>query len=154
MTDSPFVNLGFVVPVFSPRDDPITCLNKAMAFLTAVASSRAMLRVQREILQVDRQELLNATTAKVKDTWLGNALIQSDQGMLHDCGDLSTTQAILIANISNYGSDIISEVPNSENYLNDMDNQSVLALQDFKQSPVMDVTDNEISSDSNIIPYS
>ncbi|GKB13195.1 hypothetical protein Tco_0847118 [Tanacetum coccineum] len=35
-----------------------------------------------------------------------------------------------------------------------MDNQSVLALQDFEQSPVMDVTDNEISSDSNIIPYS
>ncbi|GJY76658.1 reverse transcriptase domain-containing protein [Tanacetum coccineum] len=45
-------------------------------------------------------------------------------------------------------------VPNSETYLNDMDNQSVLALQDFEQSPVMDFTDNEISSDSNIIPYS
>ncbi|GJZ86294.1 putative reverse transcriptase domain-containing protein [Tanacetum coccineum] len=30
----------FVVPVFSPRDDLIACLNKAMAFLTAVASSR------------------------------------------------------------------------------------------------------------------
>ncbi|GKF80859.1 hypothetical protein Tco_0239461, partial [Tanacetum coccineum] len=27
-----------------------------------------------------------------------------------DCDDLSTTQAILMANISNYGSDIISEV--------------------------------------------
>ncbi|GKC77964.1 hypothetical protein Tco_1128738 [Tanacetum coccineum] len=36
----------------------------------------------------------------------------------------------------------------------DMDNQSVLALQDFEQSPVMDFTNNEISSDSNIIPYS
>ncbi|GJZ33008.1 hypothetical protein Tco_0578444 [Tanacetum coccineum] len=33
-------NLIFVVPVFSPGDDPIACLNKAMAFLTAVASSR------------------------------------------------------------------------------------------------------------------
>ncbi|GJT69804.1 hypothetical protein Tco_1029090 [Tanacetum coccineum] len=42
-----------------------------------------------------------------------------------DCDDLSTAQAILMANISNYGSDIISEVPNSETYLNDMDNQSV-----------------------------
>nr|GEW37213.1 hypothetical protein [Tanacetum cinerariifolium] len=31
---------GFVVPVFSPGDDPIACLNKAMAFLTAAASSR------------------------------------------------------------------------------------------------------------------
>ncbi|GJT99523.1 retrovirus-related pol polyprotein from transposon TNT 1-94 [Tanacetum coccineum] len=71
-----------------------------------------------------------------------------------DCDDLSTTQAVLMANISNYGSDVISEVPNSETYLNDMDNQSVHALQDFEQSPVMDFTDNEISSDSNIIPYS
>nr|GEV37697.1 hypothetical protein [Tanacetum cinerariifolium] len=31
---------GFAVPVFSPGDDLIACLNKAMAFLTAVASSR------------------------------------------------------------------------------------------------------------------
>ncbi|GKA87902.1 retrovirus-related pol polyprotein from transposon TNT 1-94, partial [Tanacetum coccineum] len=30
----------FVVPVFSPRDNPIACLNKAMAFLTAIASLR------------------------------------------------------------------------------------------------------------------
>ncbi|GJZ37522.1 retrovirus-related pol polyprotein from transposon TNT 1-94 [Tanacetum coccineum] len=32
----------FVVPVFSPGDDPIACLNKAMAFLTVVASSRGI----------------------------------------------------------------------------------------------------------------
>ncbi|GKE79969.1 hypothetical protein Tco_1549969, partial [Tanacetum coccineum] len=48
--------------------------------------------------------------------------------------DLSTAQAIFMANISNYGSDVI--------------------LEDFEQSPVMDFTDNEISSDSNIISYS
>nr|GEY64602.1 uncharacterized mitochondrial protein AtMg00810-like [Tanacetum cinerariifolium] len=71
-----------------------------------------------------------------------------------DCDDLSNAQAVLMANISNYGSDVISEVTNSDNYLNDMYNQSVHALQDFKQSPVMDFTDNEISSDSSIIPYS
>ncbi|GKF92015.1 retrovirus-related pol polyprotein from transposon TNT 1-94 [Tanacetum coccineum] len=29
---------GFAVPVFSPGDDLIACLNKAMAFLAAVAS--------------------------------------------------------------------------------------------------------------------
>ncbi|GKB95259.1 hypothetical protein Tco_0981396, partial [Tanacetum coccineum] len=45
-----------------------------------------------------------------------------------DCDDLSTAQAVLIANISNYGSDIILEVPNSKTYLNDMDNQSVHAF--------------------------
>nr|GEV56316.1 copia protein [Tanacetum cinerariifolium] len=42
----------------------------------------------------------------------------------YDCNDLSATQAVLMANISNYGSDFISEVPNFETYLNDMDNQT------------------------------
>ncbi|GJX04054.1 retrovirus-related pol polyprotein from transposon TNT 1-94 [Tanacetum coccineum] len=40
MTKSPFVYSGLAVPVFSPGEDPIACLNKAMAFLTDVASSR------------------------------------------------------------------------------------------------------------------
>ncbi|GJZ13553.1 hypothetical protein Tco_0548783 [Tanacetum coccineum] len=186
MTESSFLDSGFAIPAFSPGDDLIACLNKAMAFLTAIASSRgdkgkiilvlrirAMLLAQGEILQMDRQELLNATTTKVKDIWLGNALSLSDQGMHHDIrrklypgilagqaqtiiphnvafqtgdldtydsyyNDLSTAQSILMANISNYGSDMILEAPNSETYLNDMDNQSVHALQDFEQSPVMD----------------
>nr|GEU72424.1 retrovirus-related Pol polyprotein from transposon TNT 1-94 [Tanacetum cinerariifolium] len=71
-----------------------------------------------------------------------------------DCDDLSNAQAVLMANISNYGSNVISEVPNSDNFLNYMDNQSVHALQDFEQSLVMDFTDNEINIDSNIIPCS
>ncbi|GJX37700.1 integrase, catalytic region, zinc finger, CCHC-type containing protein [Tanacetum coccineum] len=40
MTESPFVDSGFAIPVFSPGDDLIACLNKSMAFLMAVASSR------------------------------------------------------------------------------------------------------------------
>ncbi|GJW71596.1 retrovirus-related pol polyprotein from transposon TNT 1-94 [Tanacetum coccineum] len=130
MTESPLMDSSFVVPVFSQRDDPIACLNKAMAFLTAVASSRfpstnnqlrtssnprnqatiqdGRVTVQQvhgrqgqsysdagfksnatsfgEIMQADRQGLLNATTVKVKDIWLGNALGLSDQGMHHDPG--------------------------------------------------------------------
>ncbi|GKD34424.1 integrase, catalytic region, zinc finger, CCHC-type containing protein [Tanacetum coccineum] len=40
MTESPFGDSGFAVPIFSLGDDPIACLNKAMDFLTAVASPR------------------------------------------------------------------------------------------------------------------
>ncbi|GKG19894.1 retrovirus-related pol polyprotein from transposon TNT 1-94, partial [Tanacetum coccineum] len=36
----PFVDSSIVVLAFSLGDDPIACLNKAMAFLTVVASSR------------------------------------------------------------------------------------------------------------------
>nr|GEV98192.1 integrase, catalytic region, zinc finger, CCHC-type, peptidase aspartic, catalytic [Tanacetum cinerariifolium] len=45
MTESPFVDSGFVVLVFSPGDDLIACLNKAMAFLTTVASSRLRISI-------------------------------------------------------------------------------------------------------------
>ncbi|GKD48553.1 retrovirus-related pol polyprotein from transposon TNT 1-94 [Tanacetum coccineum] len=40
MTELPLMDSGFAVPVFSSGDDPIACLNKAMASLTAVASLR------------------------------------------------------------------------------------------------------------------
>ncbi|GJY55360.1 hypothetical protein Tco_0454475 [Tanacetum coccineum] len=61
-----------------------------------------------------------------------------------ECDDISNAQAVLMTNISNYGSDVISEVSYSEINLNDMENQSVLAMQDFEQSPVVDFIDNEI----------
>ncbi|GJR63240.1 hypothetical protein Tco_1505402 [Tanacetum coccineum] len=40
LTESPFMDSDFAVPVFSQRDDPIVCLNKEMAFLTTIVSSR------------------------------------------------------------------------------------------------------------------
>ncbi|GKG46301.1 hypothetical protein Tco_0501147, partial [Tanacetum coccineum] len=54
-----------------------------------------------------------------------------------NCDDISNAQAVLMVNISNYGSDIISEIPHSETYLNDMENQSVHAMQNFEQTPVV-----------------
>ncbi|GJV74086.1 retrovirus-related pol polyprotein from transposon TNT 1-94 [Tanacetum coccineum] len=220
MTESPFGDSGFAVPVFSPGDNPIACLNKALAFLTSVASSRfpstnnqlktssnqrnqATIqdgRVTVQQVQGKLEQNYSGTTYKSNvtssrgNTTSGQARVvkcYNCQGEGHmvrqctqpkrprndvwykekamlakaqetedldtydsDCDDLSTAQAVLMANISNYGSNIILEVPNSETYLNDMDNQSVHALQYFEQTPVMDFTDNEISSDSNIIPYS
>nr|GEW72068.1 hypothetical protein [Tanacetum cinerariifolium] len=71
-----------------------------------------------------------------------------------DCDDLSNTQVVLMTNISNYDSDVISEVPDSETDLNDMENQSVLVMQDFEQPLAVDSIDNEIHSDNNIILYS
>nr|GEZ69111.1 zf-CCHC domain-containing protein/RVP_2 domain-containing protein [Tanacetum cinerariifolium] len=40
MAELPLADSGLLVLVFSPGDDPIACLNKAMTFLTAVASLR------------------------------------------------------------------------------------------------------------------
>ncbi|GJY97047.1 hypothetical protein Tco_0513957 [Tanacetum coccineum] len=40
MTEFPQMDSGIVIPMFNQGDDPIACLNKAIAFLIAVASSR------------------------------------------------------------------------------------------------------------------
>ncbi|GJY94891.1 hypothetical protein Tco_0511252 [Tanacetum coccineum] len=134
-----------VVPSFLPTDDPLECLNKVMAFMcTTLASSYPLTNNQLETLlnpmnQVDMQ-------ARRTQSYVGN--------FSKDCDDISNAKAILMANLSSYGSEALSEVPHSETYQNDMANQSVQAMQNFKQTPVVDFPDNEITSDSNIIPYS
>ncbi|GJW00476.1 hypothetical protein Tco_1555727 [Tanacetum coccineum] len=196
MTEFPQMDLGLAIPLFNQGDDPIACLNRAMAFLTVVASSRVTVQ------QVQgRQGQSYAGTG-----YKGNALSQRGLGMLHglrkkamlaeaqesgqildeeqlafladpgipdgqasqttipntasfqtkdlnaydfDCDDVSNAKESLM-----YGSDVILEVPHFEPNHTDMDNQSVHAIQCFEQTPIFDFTDNEITSDSNIIPYS
>nr|GEV21145.1 hypothetical protein [Tanacetum cinerariifolium] len=168
---------GFDVPVFSPGDDPIACLNKAMTFLTAVASSRfpytnnqlrtssntrnqatiqddrvtvqqvqarqwqnyfgttykgnatssrgnttsgqekAMLAKTQEAEQILDEEQLafladpGIPAGQAQTIIPHNAAFQTKDLDTYDsnCGDLSNAQAVLMANISNYGSDVISE---------------------------------------------
>ncbi|GJW51246.1 hypothetical protein Tco_0092597 [Tanacetum coccineum] len=71
-----------------------------------------------------------------------------------DCDDISSAKAVLMANLSSYDSDILSEVPHHDTYQNDdMLNQSVQEMQYSDQSPIDDYPDNEITSYSNIISY-
>nr|GEX55302.1 hypothetical protein [Tanacetum cinerariifolium] len=139
------------------RDDLIACLNKAMAFLIAVASSRFpstnnQLRTSsntrnqatiqdsrarvvkcyncqgeghmaRQCTQPKRQRNVawskeKAMLAEAQEA--GQILDEEQLAFLADPGILA---AVLMANISNYCSDVISEVPNFDNYLNDMDSQ-------------------------------
>nr|GEU46713.1 hypothetical protein [Tanacetum cinerariifolium] len=69
-----------------------------------------------------------------------------------DCDDFSTAKAVLMASLSSYGSDVLSEVPQSENI--DMLNQSVQEMSYSEQTHLMNYLKNEITSDSNIIRYS
>nr|GEY11007.1 hypothetical protein [Tanacetum cinerariifolium] len=152
-------------------DDPIACLNKAMAFLIAVASSRnavwykdkAMLAKAQEARQVlDEEQLTFLVDLGVPDGQAvqtiipDNAAFQTENLNTYDsdCEDISNVKAVLMANISNYVYVVISEVPHSETYLNDMENQGVDVMQYFEQPRVVDFIDNETHSDSNIIPYS
>ncbi|GKB53957.1 reverse transcriptase domain-containing protein [Tanacetum coccineum] len=71
-----------------------------------------------------------------------------------DCDDFSIAKVVLMANLSSYGSDVLSEVPHSENTHTDMLNQSVQEMSYCEQTHLVNYLENEITSDSNIIPYS
>ncbi|GJW32733.1 copia protein [Tanacetum coccineum] len=71
-----------------------------------------------------------------------------------DCDDLSSAKAVLMANLSSCDPEVLSEVPYSDSYPNDMINQDVQEMQYSEQTHVDDFEDNEIHSGSNIIPYS
>nr|GFA74181.1 hypothetical protein [Tanacetum cinerariifolium] len=211
MTESLLVDSGFAVPVFSPGDGLIACLNKAMAFLTAIASSRFLLTNNQlrtssnprnhatiqdgkvTVQQVHGRQgqsysgtgyKSNATSSK-RNNANGHAWVVkcykcqdeeqfaflTDRGVSDgqavrtiipnnvafqtkdldtydsDYNDISNANTVLMANIFNNGSDVISEVPHSKTYLNDMENQGVQAMQGFEQPPVVDFTDNEIHSE-------
>ncbi|GKA26208.1 integrase, catalytic region, zinc finger, CCHC-type containing protein [Tanacetum coccineum] len=71
-----------------------------------------------------------------------------------DCDDLSSAKAVLMANLSSCDPEVLSEVPYSDSYPNDMINQDVQEMQYSEQTHIDDFQDNEIHSDSNTIPYS
>ncbi|GJW84847.1 hypothetical protein Tco_0157992 [Tanacetum coccineum] len=85
-----------------------------------------------------------------------NAAYQEDDLDAYDsdCDDFSIAKAVLVANLSSYGSDVLSEVPHSENTHNDMLNQSVQEMLYSEQTLLVNYPENEITSDNNIIPYS
>ncbi|GJX28825.1 retrovirus-related pol polyprotein from transposon TNT 1-94 [Tanacetum coccineum] len=71
-----------------------------------------------------------------------------------DCDELNTAKVSLMANLSHYGSDAFAEVHNHDNVNNNMINQAVQVMPSFEQSNVMKHSETEITSDSNIIPFS
>nr|GEW81624.1 retrovirus-related Pol polyprotein from transposon TNT 1-94 [Tanacetum cinerariifolium] len=136
---------GLGVPVFNQGDDPVYCLNKAMAFLTTVAFSRFpstnnQLRsssnsrnpstIQNGMVTVQQvQERQGQSYAS--NSYKGNAAISEGNNAGgqaktedldaydSDCDDVSNAKAVLMANLSNYGLDVISKdsLSNNQNAL-------------------------------------
>ncbi|GKE04859.1 hypothetical protein Tco_1396877 [Tanacetum coccineum] len=71
-----------------------------------------------------------------------------------DCDELNTAKVALMENLSHYGSDALAEVHNHDNVNNNMINQAMQVMSSSKQSNVVNHSEIEITSDSNIIPYS
>ncbi|GJV56462.1 hypothetical protein Tco_1457467 [Tanacetum coccineum] len=140
-------------------------------------------RVQVEAI-LGNKGLLFVTSAKGRDTCPNSALNLRGNGMIRDlgivegqatqtvithnaayqaddldaynsdCDELNTAKVALMANLSHYGSDALTEVHNHDNVNNNMINQAVQARSSSEQSNVVNHSETEITSDSNIIPYS
>ncbi|GJZ62963.1 integrase, catalytic region, zinc finger, CCHC-type containing protein [Tanacetum coccineum] len=85
-----------------------------------------------------------------------NAAYQADDLDAYDsdCDELNTAKVALMANLSHYGSDALAEVHNHDNVNNNMINQAVQVMSSSEQLNVVNHSETEITSDSNIIPYS
>ncbi|GKC03002.1 retrovirus-related pol polyprotein from transposon TNT 1-94 [Tanacetum coccineum] len=85
-----------------------------------------------------------------------NAACQADDLDAYDsdCDELNTAKVTLMVNLSHYGSDALVKVHNPDNVDNHMINQGVKVMPSYEQSSVVNHSETEITSDSNIIPYS
>ncbi|GJT33613.1 hypothetical protein Tco_0924032 [Tanacetum coccineum] len=202
MTESPIMDSGFVVPVFSLGDDPIACLNNVMAFLTAVASSRfsstnnqlrTSLNLRNQATIQDDKVTVQQVQGRLGQSYSGigyksnatsfggnnasgqakvvrcyncrakaqearqildeeqlgfladpgvpdgqavqtiipnNAVFQTEDLDTYDsnCDDISNAKAVLMANISNYGSDAISEANVQDTNLQAQQDSMILSV--------------------------
>nr|GEU64922.1 integrase, catalytic region, zinc finger, CCHC-type, peptidase aspartic, catalytic [Tanacetum cinerariifolium] len=167
------------VPMFQQGEDPNECITKAMEFLSVIAtrgiattSKRNVAAGQprvvkcynyqgeghmmRQCTQPKRPRNVACFKEKLMLAEAQEAAFQTDELDAYDsdCDDLSSAKAVLMANLSSYDPEVLSEVPYSNSYLNDMVNQDVQEMKYSKQTHVDDFQDNEIHSGSNIISYS
>ncbi|GJY93298.1 hypothetical protein Tco_0509080, partial [Tanacetum coccineum] len=142
---------GLTILVFKHVDDPIDAINHVMSFLSAVVTSRypttnnqlrkssnprqqAIINDGRVTVQpVHGRQISYAAEGQATQTVIThNAAFQADDldAYDYDCDELNTAKVALMANLSYYGSDALAE------------------------SNVINHSKTEITSDSNIIPYS
>nr|GEX08183.1 hypothetical protein [Tanacetum cinerariifolium] len=122
--------ISLVVLLFNQRDDPIACLNKEMAFLT---TEKAMLAEAQKAGQIlDEEQLAFLAYLGILDgqvvqtTILNNAAFQTEDLDAYDsdCDDVSNAKAILMANLSCYGFDVLSQTEDLDAYDSDCDDVS------------------------------
>ncbi|GJT13292.1 hypothetical protein Tco_0860334 [Tanacetum coccineum] len=166
------LRIDLIVPMFKQGEDPIECINKAMTFLSAVASRFPPSNNQLRTLSNPRNQ------ATIQD---GRVTIQQIQGRQNQSyagtgnrgiattskGNVAAGQPRVVKSeaqeagqildeeqLTFLADPVLSEVPYFDSYPNDMINQDVQEMQYFEQTHVDDFQDNEIHSGSNIILYS
>nr|GEV17223.1 hypothetical protein [Tanacetum cinerariifolium] len=117
-------------------------------------------QVNRQILHEEKLAFLAdpgiAEAQTTQNVITYNAAYQADDLDAYDsdCDEINTTKVAHMANLSHYGSDDLVEVHNHDNVNHNLINQAVQAMPLSEQSNIMNQSKTEITSDSNIIPYS
>ncbi|GJR25874.1 hypothetical protein Tco_1102106 [Tanacetum coccineum] len=153
MTESPLMDSNFAAPVFSPRDDPIACLNKAMDFLTPVASLRfpSTNNQLRPSLNLRNQATIQdgrVIVQQVKGDKVKVILTEDLDTYDSDCDDISNAQAVIwptfptmaqqnsmiLSVIEQMSKQMINHVNNWEKANKEQNNESVTAeLERYKK---------------------
>nr|GEY78881.1 integrase, catalytic region, zinc finger, CCHC-type, peptidase aspartic, catalytic [Tanacetum cinerariifolium] len=71
-----------------------------------------------------------------------------------DCDEINSAKIAFMANLSHYGFDDLAEAHNQDNVTHNVTNQAVQAMPLSEQSNIVNQSETEITSDSNIIAYS
>ncbi|GJT03639.1 hypothetical protein Tco_0838101 [Tanacetum coccineum] len=134
---------GLAVPVFKQGDDPIDAINKMMSFLSTIVTSR---------FPSTNNQLRNSSNPRQQATIHdGRVTIQPLQGRPNSwLLPKLFLWPICLVTVQMF----FSEVPHSDNTNNDMLNQSVQEMPYSEPSQFVEHLENDIHSDSNIIPYS
>ncbi|GJX29271.1 hypothetical protein Tco_0237350 [Tanacetum coccineum] len=82
----------------------------------------------------------------VKAQGNGKLMNEEEFEFLADPG-VAEAKAVLMANLSSYGLDVLSEVPHSDNTYNDMINQSTQEMQYSEQTHLVNYPENEITTE-------
>ncbi|GKA35932.1 integrase, catalytic region, zinc finger, CCHC-type containing protein [Tanacetum coccineum] len=132
------------------RDE--TWFNDKVLLVQAQASGQVL--TEEEIAFLADPGLPDTQTSQTVITH--NAAYQADDLDAYDsdCDELNSAKIALMANLSRNGSDALTEVHNPDNLTYDLFNQSEQIMTSSEQSNDVSQTETEITSDSNIIPYS
>nr|GFB36173.1 hypothetical protein [Tanacetum cinerariifolium] len=164
---------GLIVLVFQKGDDPIDAINHMMSFLTAVVTSRkkdeswfkdkvllVKAQANEQILHEEELAFLAdygiAEAQTTQNVITHNAAYQADDLDAYDsdCDEMNIAKIALMANLSHYGFDDLAEVHNQDNVTHNVINQAAQAMPLFEQSNIVNQSETEITSDSNIILHS
>nr|GEU43313.1 hypothetical protein [Tanacetum cinerariifolium] len=161
---------GLIVLVFQKGDDPIDAINHMMSFLTTVVTSwypptKNQLRISSNPRQqatitngrVTVQSIQGRHTslaAGISRTYTSGSNADDLDAYDCDCDEMNSAKVALMANLSYFGSDDLTEVHNQDNVTHNVINQAVQAMLLSKSSNIMNQLETGITSDSNIIPYS